>query len=178
MCCVAVTGGQPSQGLDVERLGGFLLPPNAERSGSRYNSSRAMSENATKLVLPPADDPLQLHFALVLSRLIETAQADQAQLRHTVYELARIKLREEFRSRDDGDIARLAAALDGAIEGLECCSERRDPGPRWSGLLSRLDPPARGHPRENAPRTLLAPVCQSYGGVRSPLGRPPNITRL
>lgn len=165
MCCVAVTGGRPSQGRDVERLGGFLLPPNAERSGSRYNSSRDMTENATKLVLPPADDPLQVHFALVLSRLIETAQADQAQLRHTVYELARIKLREEFRSRDDGDIARLAAALDGAIEGLECCSEGRVPEPRWQSALSGLAAPDDVVPPFVVARTLL------QGDVTADAGR-------
>ncbi|MFC0242350.1 hypothetical protein [Rhodopseudomonas telluris] len=114
-----------------------------------------MFENLVKFRSPAAEDPLTVHFALVLSRLIDAAQADQAQLRHTIYELARVKLREEFRGRKDCDIERLAAAFDGAIENLESFSEPRDARPLWPSALSRLAEPDDVVPPFVAARKIL-----------------------
>ncbi len=99
------------------------------------------SDSLTRLRSSPADNPLQVYFSLALSRMIDAAQADQAQLRHTIYELARVKLREEFRHRDVEDIERLVAALDGAIEGVESFADRRDSQPEWQSALARLAAP-------------------------------------
>ena len=42
-----------------------------------------------------ADRALQADFGVVLSRVIDSIENDPAQLRHAVYELARMKLRRE-----------------------------------------------------------------------------------
>lgn len=72
----------------------------------------------------------EVNFALVLSRMIDSVQQDPEQLRQTVYELARIKLREQFGHEDAGEIKRLVGALETAIEGVEMFSLQQEDGRR------------------------------------------------
>src|ERR1700722_7213382 len=58
-------------------------------------------------------------FALVLSRMIDAVNGDPQQLRSTVYELARHKLEEQAASERPEEQARLAQALETAIQGGE-----------------------------------------------------------
>jgi hypothetical protein len=75
--------------------------------------------------------PLEVEFAVVLSRVIESIEDDPAPLlRNAVYELARIKLRREAWQKnpaiDLSEVRRLMLALESAIEGVETIYSRHD----------------------------------------------------
>ena len=75
--------------------------------------------------------PLEVEFAVVLSRVIESIEDDPAPLlRHAVYELARIKLRREAWGRNPSisplEARRLTLALESAIEGVEIIYSKHD----------------------------------------------------
>ena len=72
-----------------------------------------------------ADRALQADFGVVLSRVIDSIENDPAQLRHAVYELARMKLRREA-CRRNRPVRRSKLALEAAIEGAEVMYSRRD----------------------------------------------------
>ena len=72
-----------------------------------------------------ADRALQADFGLVLSRIIDSVERDSAQLRHAVYELARMKLRKEA-CRQNRPVRRSKLALESAIEGVEVMYSKRD----------------------------------------------------
>jgi hypothetical protein len=69
---------------------------------------------------------LEVEFALVLARTIDSIKSDPEQLRGAVYELARQKLREEFTREDVSQIAHMTAALEVAIEGVEAHSKKEE----------------------------------------------------
>jgi hypothetical protein len=76
-----------------------------------------------------------IEFALVLSRMIDAAYGDPVQLRSTIYELARVKLRKEVLPGDVESEARLMGSLEVAIRSVESFSRReqqhsRFPSPR------------------------------------------------
>src|SRR4029077_11533771 len=79
-----------------------------------------------KLVTPAPE----VDFALVLSRVIASAEDDPAQLRNVVYELARIKLQEEISRRSPSSNSRgtrdLSVALESAIERVETIHSKHD----------------------------------------------------
>src|ERR1700682_1190129 len=68
---------------------------------------------------PTPEPSPEVNFALVLSRTIESVQKDPAELRATIYELARVKLMEQFGREDVKEVNRLVGALETAIEGVE-----------------------------------------------------------
>jgi hypothetical protein len=75
--------------------------------------------------------PLEVEFAVVLSRVIESIEDDPAPLlRNAVYELARIKLRKEAWRRNPAinppEARRLTLALESAIEGVETIYSKHD----------------------------------------------------
>lgn len=74
-----------------------------------------------------ADQSPEVNFALVLSRMIDSVEQDPAQLRATVYELARIKLKEQFGHEDAKEVRRLVGALETAISGVEAFSVQQAP---------------------------------------------------
>jgi len=84
----------------------------------------------------PANSSYEIEFALVLSRMIDAAYGDPAQLRSTIYELARVKLRKEVLRGEVDDEARLVSALDVAIRSVESFSKREDRNSRFP-LLPR-----------------------------------------
>jgi hypothetical protein len=74
----------------------------------------------------PAPAP-EVDFALVLSRVIESANADPTQLRNVIYELARIKLqRDVLRRLDPLETKHLTLALECAIERVETLHAKHD----------------------------------------------------
>lgn len=68
---------------------------------------------------------IEVEFALVIARMIETISSNPADTRHLVYELARYKLEEQFTHADARDVARTREALEAAIRGVEAFSERQ-----------------------------------------------------
>jgi hypothetical protein len=61
----------------------------------------------------------EVEFALVLSRMVEAISEDPEHLRATIYELARHKLKEQFRSESVADMQKLSKSLEVAIHGVE-----------------------------------------------------------
>lgn len=68
----------------------------------------------------------EVEYALILSRMISTVKEDPTQLRLTVYEFARARLRLDTAALDGPERKRLTEALETAIRGVEQFSERRD----------------------------------------------------
>jgi hypothetical protein len=77
-----------------------------------------------------ATDTLEIDFALILSRVIDSANQNPAELRRMVYEAARLRLEEEGRNRippvEDGEMQRLTNALHTAIERVEVFSSKQE----------------------------------------------------
>jgi transposase len=86
-------------------------------------SGRQELENGK--ILAPAPE---VDFALVLSRVIASAEEDPSQLRSIIYELARIKLQEEMsrRSPSSSSAGTLSVALESAIERAEAIHSKHD----------------------------------------------------
>jgi hypothetical protein len=80
----------------------------------------------------------EVDFALVLSRVIASAEEDPSQLRNIVYELARIKLQEEISRRTPPPSATgtrdLSEALESAIERVETIHSKHDSLPAIESL--------------------------------------------
>src|SRR6476660_7421762 len=88
--------------------------------------SKSPSDNARTVPTTSAE----LDFSLVLARVIGSIENDPAQLRNTVYELARIKLEREVWQRHPplsmAEIRHLMLSLDTAINCVESVSLRHD----------------------------------------------------
>lgn len=145
---------------------------------------------------PEADQPQQspeVNFALVLSRMIDAVEQDPVQLRATVYELARIKLMEQFGREDAREVKRLVGALETAIHGVEAFSLQRDEKARMlAGPVPNSDdgggllPAPPGRPEVPAPRrevgaTDREPPAKTHerqdAGERHAEGAPPERGR-
>ena len=85
---------------------------------SRLTEQKSESDPSRRLI--------EVDFALVLSRIINSVKADPSQLRAIVYELARTKLQETFREGDIEEAQVMASALEIAIKGVEQFSQRQE----------------------------------------------------
>ena len=86
-----------------------------------------------KMVSPHAQE---VEFALILSRMINTVKEDPAQLRLSIYEFARARLKLDTSWAEEAERERFSAALETAIQGVEQFSARRDD-------RERLQPPTQ-----------------------------------
>ena len=77
----------------------------------------------------------EIEYALILSRMINTVKDDPAEIRATIYEFARAKLKLDTSWAEAGERERLASALEAAIHGVEAFSARQE-------QTSLLGPPA------------------------------------
>jgi hypothetical protein len=68
----------------------------------------------------------EIEFALILSRMINTATEDPSQLRLAIYEFARDRLKIDTSWADEAERERLSVALETAIQGVEDFSARRE----------------------------------------------------
>jgi hypothetical protein len=66
----------------------------------------------------------EIEFALVLSRVIDSVSQDPEYLRATIYELARHKLKEQFKSERFAEVQKLSKSLEIAIQGVEAFSKK------------------------------------------------------
>jgi hypothetical protein len=89
-----------------------------------------------------------VEFALVLARMIKAAREDPAQLRSTIYELARVKLRKETMRGNISEEKRAMRALEIAIQGVEAFSQRED---------------ALGSDRQPLPKPTVGQIGQETG---------------
>jgi len=104
---------------------------------------------------------LEMNFALVLSRVIESFESDPAKLRNAIYELARIKLRREAWRKNPAtnlsEARRLTLALESAIEGVETIYAKHDELKALQSLDRRIESSEIGRsevmiePRERLP---------------------------
>jgi hypothetical protein len=84
-----------------------------------------------KAVSPHAKE---IEYALLLQRMIDMVNQDPSQMRSAIYDFARTRLKIDSAWADDSERARLATALETAIQGVESFSSRGDelarlPGP-------------------------------------------------
>ena len=77
----------------------------------------------------------EIEYALILSRMINTVKDDPAEIRATIYEFARAKLKLDTSWAETNERERLASALEAAIHGVEAFSVRQE-------QTSLLEPPA------------------------------------
>ncbi|MGA7807977.1 MAG: hypothetical protein WCB02_25535 [Bradyrhizobium sp.] len=100
-----------------------------------------------KMISPHAQE---VEYALILQRMINTVQDDPAQLRMTIYEFARARLKLDTSRSDETEQLRLLDALETAIQGVEDFSVRREdiervsshPAARIGGGTSPGGPPS------------------------------------
>src|SRR5882724_3350510 len=75
-----------------------------------------------------AEDSLEMEFSIALAGIIESSEENPAQLRNTIYELARIMLQREALQRspamDNSEIERRNLALESAIERVEALASQ------------------------------------------------------
>ena len=76
----------------------------------------------------PAERSLEVDFALVLSRIIDSVEHDPVQLRNVVYQLARVKLQNEVCGMNPPlkveEVRHLRRALESAIRGVETFAKK------------------------------------------------------
>ncbi len=101
---------------------------------------------------------VEVEFALVLNRMIDSVRNDPEHLRATVYELARHKLQEQFGA--DADIGQLSKSLEIAIHGVERFSVENPPVPL-----------ALAPPRSDTTGRLAAPAAEVASELTSRFGR-------
>jgi hypothetical protein len=102
---------------------------------------------------------VEVEFALVLNRMIDSVRNDPEHLRATVYELARVKLKEQFGA--DADIGQLTKSLEVAIHGVERFSIENGPSP-----LALSPPSAETTARLARPAAEVASELNSRFGRR------------
>jgi hypothetical protein len=119
-----------------------------------------------RMVSPHAQE---IEYALTLQRIISTVKDDPAQLRLTVYEFARARLKIDMSWAEESERNRLAAALETAIQGVEEFSARREQKERIqsnpTAQIGQAAPPvaspsttvATVSPLTPAPEDILAP---------------------
>src|SRR5713101_374237 len=116
-----------------------------------------------KMASPHAQE---VEYALILSRMINTVKEDPSQLRLTIYEFARARLKIDTEWIEEPERERLAAALETAIQGVEDFSARRED-------KERLQPPAPsaqiayGASAAEPPATSMVEVHQANSSPKS-----------
>jgi len=124
----------------------------------------------------PTSTP-EIEFALVLSRMIDSVRQDPEHLRETVYELARLKLQEQFTQESPGDMRSISNALETAIQGVEAFSRRDDhafvalrgPEPAQEAPHAFVDSPRADPLREDITARWVPPILEA--SVQEPTWR-------
>ena len=155
--------------------------------GRAPGAARCEMTSGPQEIGPAAARLKEIEFAVVLSRFIESIEHDPAQLRSAVYELARIKLREEVcRGHppiNSPEVGRLTLALESAIEGVETIYSKHDELRALRSLHRLIETSEIGwsevmiKPRE--PLLIIdQPAAQTAEANHRPKGSSLNVKRL
>src|ERR1700756_4455418 len=118
---------------------------------------RANSEDA---VPSPTQE---VEFALMLSRVIDSVRNNPEFLRATIYELARLKLKEQFKTESFADVRRLSKSLEIAIQGVEAFNRKKEESkPALSGPEAAQE---KSRILTHAPRDNVTPLVQPVSPV-------------
>ncbi|MGJ4892923.1 hypothetical protein ACQR1Y_32390 [Bradyrhizobium sp. HKCCYLRH3099] len=126
------------------------------------------SVDKDKTVSPFAQE---IEYALTLQRMIHRLTEDPAELRSTVYEFARSRLKDQGPWLDAADQERLVAALETAIQGVEQFEARRvereglAPPPPTARLSHRATPPDES---ERSLPSVAAPITPATEDIILP----------
>jgi len=112
----------------------------------------------------------EIEYALILSRMINTVKDDPAEIRATIYEFARAKLKLDTSWAEAGERERLASALETAIQGVEAFSVRQEQTPliEPAAPVARIahGPAAAEQPSRSL--TTVAPVTPASEDILMP----------
>jgi hypothetical protein len=106
-----------------------------------------------RMVSPHAQE---IEYALLLSRMITTVKEDPSQLRLTIYEFARARLKLDTSWADEAERQRLSAALETAIQGVEEFSARREEREQLRPPVASAQIGQARSPAEPPPATMPA----------------------
>jgi hypothetical protein len=97
----------------------------------------------------------EIEYALILHRMINAVREDPEQMRSTIYEFARARLKIDTFAKDEGERARLSMALETAIQGVEQFVVRREdhlpPSTSYPQIASDALATSSAAPAEPAP---------------------------
>jgi hypothetical protein len=110
----------------------------------------------------PEPPSLEVEFALVIARMIDSLKNNPGDMRQAIYELARYKLREQLPNANSEQIERTEQALETAIRGVEAFSEQHV-GILAPALHSRLN----GAGTASTAGKLVSPELIPQAGQRS-----------
>jgi hypothetical protein len=99
----------------------------------------------------------EIEYALILSRMINTVKDDPAEIRATIYEFARAKLKLDTSWAEAAERERLASALETAIQGVEAFSARQEQ-PALLGPAAPIAQIARGPATAEPPTRAMTTV--------------------
>jgi hypothetical protein len=109
----------------------------------------------------------EVEFALVLSRMIDSVNNDPEHLRATVYELARVKLKEQFGSDKFVDMGQLSNSLEIAIRGVEMFVKKNGDNPALSAPAAAQGQPILAAPAAETISRPAARVVDVWGERRN-----------
>ena len=118
----------------------------------------------------PAERSLEVDFALVLSRTIDSIEHDPVQLRNAVYQLARVKLQNEVCGMNPPlsveEVRHLRRALESAIRGVETFAKKEhDAQLEYAGVGLNADQDSRRHSSATGRVTDLSIGHQTVAGT-------------
>lgn len=108
----------------------------------------------------------EIEYALILQRMINAVKDDPKQMRLTIYEFARARLKLDTVTTDESERKRLATALETAIQGVEEFQVRRE-------VHEQLAPPDRQP--QIGPRVELAKASSLIAAHRTVTPAPEDI---
>jgi hypothetical protein len=118
----------------------------------------------------PAERSLEVDFALVLSRTIDSIEHDPVQLRNVVYQLARVKLQNESCGMNPPlkveEVRHLRRALESAIRGVETFAKKEHNAQlECAGVGLNAGQDSRRHSSATGRVTALSIGRQSVAGT-------------
>ncbi len=105
----------------IAEAGFFMSTANPTNQGELVSKSELVPSGHDK----PEPSSLEVEFALVIARMIDSMSNSPSDMRQVIYDLARYKLREQLPNADIEETQRTQQALETAIRGVESFSEKR-----------------------------------------------------